>query len=540
MSWQVKPGCAEHHRAAVERAVNLLPLIWLLHLQTGEIFNDLDHCNRRLRGYALAEGFDIVRKGGGFRSNPSWQFYCLHHGESTRNYRKLEDRVELDEEGSIISNRQRDGTTVRQLGCQWEGLCSFKSIGKQRTEPKGYILTMKCGTHNGHKLADDPFQFQGHLKDSEEFRQAISQAKKHRQQVLPYSDSRRLIETIVALLRMLEDNGFVYRTRVSIEEDEYGTSIARKLIQLFWAHRKQLQAAQRFVADWAIIIDGTFNTNELRLPLLVCVGVLNTNKIFPVAFSFCPSESTESISFVWECLKAECFIDSICAPRVVIGDWAAGLIASVSIAFPNTQFQGCDWHAVGAMLKWFRGKGKDYTSEEIDGSEERLFLGQSKADLRVPGLHHFCWKYIKSQSLEELYINRANLVALLRPQDQHYISQHWRSHEREVIYYYTKAYANLGSHSSQRGESYHPVVREITNGQLSFEDSGKALSKKILSICKDLDSSEYASAVGYNRLSQLHGDAFEYLRCAVSKFGIEKIEIEWKRMCTMLEEQQGK
>jgi MULE transposase domain len=158
-------------------------------------------------------------------------------------------------------------------------------------------------------------------------------------------------KTIVALLRMLKDNGFVYRTRVSVKEDEYGTSIARKLVQLFWAHRKQLQAAQRFIADWAIIIDGTFNTNKLRLPLLVCMGVLNTNKTFPVAFSFCPSESAESIGFIWECLKAECFIDGIYAPRIVIGDWAAGLIASIPIAFPNSQFQGCDWHAVGAMLK---------------------------------------------------------------------------------------------------------------------------------------------------------------------------------------------
>jgi hypothetical protein len=37
----------------------------------------------------------------------------------------------------------------------------------------------------------------------------------------------------------------------------------------------------------------------------------------------------------------------------------------------------------------------------------------------------------------------------------------------------------------KRGESYHPVVGEITCGQLSFEDSGKRLSIKILSICKE-------------------------------------------------------
>ncbi len=41
------------------------------------------------------------------------------------------------------------------------------------------------------------------------------------------------------------------------------------------------------------------------------------------------------------------------------------------------------------MLKFYRGKKQDYTSEEIDGSGEKLLSTQDKADLRVPGLHHF-------------------------------------------------------------------------------------------------------------------------------------------------------
>jgi hypothetical protein len=109
-----------------------------------------------------------------------------------------------------------------------------------------------------------------------------------------------------------------------------------------------------------------------------------------------------------------------------------------------------------------------------------------------------------------------------------------------MVYYYTKSYPNLGSTASQRGESYHPIVREITNGQFTFEDAGKALSKKILSICRELDTSEYASARGYSRLGQLHGDAFINLRCTISKFGIEMIEVEWKSMIPVLEKYQGK
>ena len=441
MVWQAKPGCADHHRAAVERMVNALPAAWLLPPQTGEVFDNLGHCNERLRGYALAEGRDIVRNGGGTKTNPSYRFRCIFHGGKTQNNRKLEDRVEYNDEGKITSKRQRNGTNVRQLQCPWAALCSYKDIGKRGSGNKGYILIMQDDTHT-YTAADDPFEFPAHLKASEEFKEALHQAKKHRQQILSYSESRRLIDaedfgvvvssrdyynsvrkevpdksksrTIDALLVMLEENSFVFRTRVHIEEDKHGMAISRKLIQIWFAHRKQLEAAQRFVADWLIIIDGTFNTNKDRLPLLVAVGVLNSGQTFPVAFSYCPSESAESIEFVWESLKMECFTGDIPPPRVILGDWAGGLIASVPKSFPDSQYQGCDWHAVGAMLKWYRGKNKNYTSEEIDGSSEELQPGQTKADLRVPGLHHYSWMYIQSETLEALETNRAKLISLLR------------------------------------------------------------------------------------------------------------------------------
>jgi hypothetical protein len=105
-------------------------------------------------------------------------------------------------------------------------------------------------------------------------------------------------KTIITLLKMLRENSFIYRTRVNIKEDESNTFIDRKLVQLFWVYCKQLDATQRFIANWLIIIDNTFNTNILKLSLLVVISVLNTNKTFLVAFSFCPSESAESIDFI--------------------------------------------------------------------------------------------------------------------------------------------------------------------------------------------------------------------------------------------------
>jgi hypothetical protein len=60
MPRQAKSGCAEHHRAVIERISNLLPPAWLLQPQSREVFDNRKYYNRRPRSYTLAEGFDLV------------------------------------------------------------------------------------------------------------------------------------------------------------------------------------------------------------------------------------------------------------------------------------------------------------------------------------------------------------------------------------------------------------------------------------------------------------------------------------------------
>jgi hypothetical protein len=67
-------------------------------------------------------------------------------------------------------------------------------------------------------------------------------------------------------------------------------------------------------------MDGTFNTNVQQLPLLVVIGVTNEGHTFPIAFSYCPSKSYISYSFLWESLKEECFTANVPFPKVIIGD----------------------------------------------------------------------------------------------------------------------------------------------------------------------------------------------------------------------------
>ena len=55
-----------------------------------------------------------------------------------------------------------------------------------------------------------------------------------------------------------------------------------------------------------------------------------------------------------------------------------------------------------------------------------------------------------------------------------------------MIHCFTRKYPNLGATASQRGESYHPIMKEITNGQLTLEKSVERLVMKVHLVLGDL------------------------------------------------------
>jgi hypothetical protein len=69
-----------------------------------------------------------------------------------------------------------------------------------------------------------------------------------------------------------------------------------------------------------LVVDGTFNTNKLRLPLLTSIGITNTGKTFPIALSYCPGETAASYNFFFESLRSEVFVDGVADPGVIMGD----------------------------------------------------------------------------------------------------------------------------------------------------------------------------------------------------------------------------
>jgi hypothetical protein len=58
------PAAPRHLVDVYEKAVNALPSSYHFPPVTGEVFASIEACEQRLRGFALAEGIDIMQTGG--------------------------------------------------------------------------------------------------------------------------------------------------------------------------------------------------------------------------------------------------------------------------------------------------------------------------------------------------------------------------------------------------------------------------------------------------------------------------------------------
>ena len=70
-----------------------------------------------------------------------------------------------------------------------------------------------------------------------------------------------------------------------------------------------------------------FDTNKLDLPLLVACSIDASETTFPFAFSYIINESAEAFDWFFESLDVLIFHGGVEAPRVILSDLAADIIA---------------------------------------------------------------------------------------------------------------------------------------------------------------------------------------------------------------------
>jgi hypothetical protein len=130
---------------------------------------------------------------------------------------------------------------------------SYKDIDKRGSGNKAFVMTVVCLDYV-YDLSSNPLSFPRHRQALEEWQALMQTARRHREAVIPYLESRRVLEyeefgitisareyynlvrkmtankdqpqTIDGLLVALQEEGFVYRVRVKIEEDNDGKPIS--------------------------------------------------------------------------------------------------------------------------------------------------------------------------------------------------------------------------------------------------------------------------------------------------------------------------
>jgi hypothetical protein len=91
--------CPPRLRQLVEDTVQSFDDAWLLPPEEGEVFESGNACLARLQGFALSTGFAAMTTSS---MAARYRFGCIHRGEDTKNWRKLQKHIEDESQGAPL------------------------------------------------------------------------------------------------------------------------------------------------------------------------------------------------------------------------------------------------------------------------------------------------------------------------------------------------------------------------------------------------------------------------------------------------------
>src|SRR5436305_2822188 len=363
--------------------------------------------------------------------------------------------------------------------------CKFSIYVSYQSKLGQWVIRSKNLEHN-HASNPDPFQYHQHRDKKPGYAQAIMTASSHRG-LISYKESAFILRTdnleigrkefynlqwkegkgtltrqdeLQLILEVLDQEGIHVRFRDEYTLNPEGERIGRVIKDLFWMSPEQIKMARRFVSGFMYETDATFNTNCLKLPLSIMVGIDNCGKTFPIAYCYITSESAASFKFVAEQLTDLVFYDCPEA-AIIVGDFSKGLGAAVAakaaidhglvdimedalvcpphrdqeipeaakVLITETQsvlLQLCEWHAVAAIKRRLIAAGK-YKKERRDE------------------LISMTWGWVQATSIEELNKYRTKLLEALEHEEANYIMNYYQPKEYQFCQAYTHAYLNVSN-----------------------------------------------------------------------------------------------
>lgn len=231
-------------------------------------------------GHSLAAGYQTVRVQGSKKGRKN--IWCIHYGAVTRNDRNLSHHVEKDETGKVISTRKRDDARVWAKDCEWRGLFTqFVEVDSDGVEVNRFVWRYgrsqasdgQSTNIHSHALQMNPSLFPRHRSVQPVFISAIPQATSVRSAYLPFRTAERILHSqglkidrswfydlarhgameistdgLLALVAVLEQYKWTYRTFWDFVRDDHGTVIKQVLKAIFSTNDRLIKQAWRWVS----------------------------------------------------------------------------------------------------------------------------------------------------------------------------------------------------------------------------------------------------------------------------------------------------
>ncbi|KAI9768118.1 MAG: hypothetical protein M1839_004199 [Geoglossum umbratile] len=289
--WSPPLGLLANVLAPIQQIIDQIPSAHLVPPVTGELLNP-EEAYEHLQNFAFSQGF-------------------YEKAEITTNWMSM-----LEKEKAYVS---------------------FKGVSV--VAQKAWFLGITNSSYgNTPEMVPNPLSYTIHAQRQPQYMVAIEQAIALNQNHSTVEEESEL----TALFTYLKDKCFHIHTRYAYELDPATTQLIRKYLeQLVCLSDTQIILAQKYSSSFMVEIDTMFNTNSVRFPLAIVTGVSNTEKAFPIAFSFILAEDKVSMVFLLESLK-ELVWNEYLPPKVIIDDQGGGLISALSTVMPETQLQLCE------------------------------------------------------------------------------------------------------------------------------------------------------------------------------------------------------
>lgn len=437
--WVPPPNLSKLAIPAVQSAINRIAVHSPCHLlkpRSGQQYLSSEAAEQHLHDWSFTQCFAVVVASAHrdlAAPTVGIEFACIHHKKKLHG----SEREALEDHASEEALRDVEYRRSLAQGCKWSCYLGYhKKTGL-------WVLNLR-EQHHSHPLSPNPLRYDIHRARNPSAARAFAIAKEWREKGHTWRSLQRELhsegleleiqarqfwnmrksayesEALSPEDQRIEDTltelGFKFDMRCSYEVDDCtGYAIRRQIEQVVFWLPEQEDICRRFMTDFCVIIDATFNTNRTRLLLGMMTGMSNVMLTaakaasFPGPFSYFKSESRVNWEFFIEVASRHCWIRP---PKVTIADSGAGLIS----VFPQTALGGgtlqrCIWHLHENLKKRISSKKNGYEKEK-------------RAEIYAAG-----WAYLKAETTEDLDVSRSRLYELLKADDRMWLDTHWRPFE---------------------------------------------------------------------------------------------------------------